>query len=43
MTEAQRREAMTDTAPDRLLSLFELLRKLALDQHPLQDSGVTMP
>lgn len=34
---------MTDTAPDRLLSLFELLRKLALDQHPLQDSGVTMP
>ena len=34
---------MTDNAPDRLLSLFELLRKLALDQHPLQDSGVTMP
>ena len=34
---------MTDTAPDRLLRLFELLRKLGLDQHPLQDSGVTMP
>lgn len=28
---------------DRLLSLFERLRKLAFGQHPLQDSGVTMP
>ena len=28
---------------DRLLSLFELLRKLAFGQHPLQDSRVTMP
>lgn len=34
---------MTDTTPERLLSLFERLRKLALDQHPLQDGGVTPP
>ena len=31
------------SAEDHLLSLFERLRKLALDQHPLQDNGVTMP
>jgi len=30
-------------AEDRLLGLFERLRKLALGQHPLEDSGVTMP
>jgi len=37
---------MADSAPsaeDRLLSLFGRLRQLAFDQHPLQDSGVTMP
>ena len=37
---------MTDTslpAEDRLLGLFERLRKLTLDQHPLEDNGVTMP
>ena len=28
---------------DRLPSLFDRLRKLAFGQHPLQDSGVTMP
>jgi len=28
---------------DRLLSLLERLRKLALDQHPLKDSEVTPP
>ena len=31
------------TAEDRLLTLFERLRKLALDQNPLEDNGVTMP
>jgi len=30
-------------APDRLLELFNRLRKLALGQNPLEDSGVTMP
>lgn len=30
-------------ASDRLLKLFERLRKLAFGQHPLQDSGATMP
>ncbi len=30
-------------AEDRLLGLFERVRKLALDQNPLQESGVTMP
>ena len=30
-------------AEDRLLGLFDRLRKLAFGQHPLQDSGVTMP
>lgn len=37
---------MTDVslpAEDRLLGLFERLRKLGLGQHPLEDSGVTMP
>jgi len=37
---------MTDVslpAEDRLLGLFERLRRLALSQHPLEDSGVTMP
>ena len=28
---------------DRLLNLFDRLRKLTVSQHPLQDSGVTMP
>ncbi len=28
---------------DRLLDLFERLRRLALGQHPLQGSGVTIP
>ena len=28
---------------DRLLGLFERLRKLALGENPLRDSGVTMP
>lgn len=28
---------------DSLLDLFDRLRKLAFDQNPLQDSGVTMP
>ena len=31
------------TAEDHLLSLFSRLRRLAFGQHPLQDSGVTMP
>jgi len=31
------------SAEDRLLGLFEQLRRLALGQHPLEDSGVTMP
>ena len=37
---------MTDTLPaaeEQLLGLFERLRKLAFDQHPLQDGGVTLP
>ena len=37
---------MTDVslpAEDRLFGLFERLRRLALGQHPLEDSGVTMP
>jgi len=36
----------TDEAPptsDRLLSLFDRLRKLTLDQNPLEDSGATGP
>jgi len=28
---------------DQLLSLFDRLRQMAFDQHPLEDSGVTMP
>ena len=28
---------------DHLMDLFDRLRKLAFDQNPLQDSGVTMP
>jgi len=31
------------SAEDHLLDLFDRLRKLAFGQHPLQDSGVTMP
>lgn len=31
------------SAEDHLLNLFGRLRKLAFGQHPLQDSGVTMP
>ena len=31
------------SAEERLANLFNRLRKLAFDQHPLQDSGVTMP
>lgn len=31
------------TQEDRLLRLFERLRKLALNQHPMGDSGVTGP
>ncbi len=31
------------TAEERLLALFGRLRQLALDQNPLEDSGVTMP
>ena len=31
------------SAEDHLLNLFDRLRKLALDQHPLQDNGITMP
>jgi len=37
---------MTDvslSAEDRLLNLFDRLRKLAFVQHPLQNSGITMP
>ncbi len=37
---------MTDESPmaeDWLLGLFERMRKLALGQHPLEGSGVTMP
>ncbi len=36
---------MTDVllAEDRLLDLFERLRKLGLGQNPLEDAGVTMP
>ena len=37
---------MTDVslpAEDRLMALFERLRKLGLDQNPLEDAGVTMP
>ena len=36
---------MTDVLPaeDRLLDLFDRLRKLALGQNPLEDAGVTMP
>jgi len=37
---------MTDVslpAEDRLMTLFERLRKLGLDQNPLEDAGVTMP
>jgi len=30
-------------AEDRLLGLFARVRRLALDQNPLQESGVTMP
>jgi len=30
-------------AEDHLLALFGRLRRLAFGQHPLQDSGVTMP
>jgi len=30
-------------AEDHLLGLFGRLRRLAFGQHPLQDSGVTMP
>ena len=31
------------SAEDHLLDVFDRLRKLAFGQHPLQDSGVTMP
>ena len=31
------------TAEDRLLALFERLRKLALEQNPVEDSQVTAP
>ena len=36
---------MTDVllAEDRLLDLFERLRKLGLGQNPLEDAGVTVP
>lgn len=36
---------MTDTLlpEDQLVSLFDRLRKLAFNQHPLEDSRVTMP
>ena len=36
---------MTDTPSpeDRLVSLFDRLRKLAFNRHPLEDSTVTMP
>ena len=30
-------------AADRLVGLFDRLRRLALSQHPLEDDGVTMP
>ena len=34
---------MTGEEATQLLNLFERLRKLTFGQHPLQDSGVTMP
>ncbi|MBN1934334.1 MAG: winged helix-turn-helix transcriptional regulator [Anaerolineae bacterium] len=34
---------MCETPADRLLNLFDRLRKLAFDQNPLEESGVTMP
>ena len=33
----------TQSAEDHLLDLFDRLRKLAFGQHPLQESGITMP
>ncbi len=34
---------MTELPEDQLVGLFDRLRQLAFDQHPLTDSGVTMP
>ncbi len=33
----------TPSPEDRLVNLFDRLRKLAFNQHPLEDSTVTMP